>query len=166
MRPARLSRTRRRLIAAASVVVVSSTAWAQPAADEADRLLASVVESDRLPSLSVAVLRDGSLVYASALGLADVENDVPATPGTAYRIGSVTKTLTAVTALQLSERGALDLDAPLQDYCPAQVDALERRPAAGPHCEHTPLRLSTVRRGLPQHPALHFHRAGADEVRR
>jgi len=55
-------------------------------------------------------VRDGALVYASALGLADVENDAPATTDTVYRIDSVSKALTAVAALQLSEQEMLDLE--------------------------------------------------------
>jgi CubicO group peptidase (beta-lactamase class C family) len=50
--------------------------------------------------------------------MADLENDVPATSKTLYRLASVSKALTATAAMQLWERGKLDLDAPVQKYCP------------------------------------------------
>lgn len=52
-------------------------------------------------------------------GMADLGNFVPATPQTLYRLASTSKSLTPTTAMQLWERGKLDLDAPVQKYCPA-----------------------------------------------
>jgi CubicO group peptidase (beta-lactamase class C family) len=51
--------------------------------------------------------------------MADVENFVPAKALTVYRIASVSKSLTAVAAMQLAEKGKLDLDAPVQKYVPS-----------------------------------------------
>jgi serine beta-lactamase-like protein LACTB, mitochondrial len=48
-----------------------------------------------------------------------LENNVPASEHTLYRLASISKPLTATAALQLWERGKLDLDAPVQKYCPA-----------------------------------------------
>ena len=91
-----------------------------PTAEETVRELAStVMERDRLPSLSIAVGRGGTVVFAEAYGSADLENTVPATPDTVYRIGSATKPLTATLAMALAEEGKLDLDVPVQKYCPA-----------------------------------------------
>lgn len=87
--------------------------------EELDRLIQVAMTRDRLPSLSVAVGRDGELVHVAAAGFAALENAVAATPRNVYPIGSVTKTLTAVAALQLGERGRLNLDAPVQQYCGA-----------------------------------------------
>ncbi|MFN2565105.1 MAG: serine hydrolase domain-containing protein [Gemmatimonadaceae bacterium] len=64
----------------------------------------------RIPGLSIAVVRDGKVVLARGLGLADVEAGVPAMPETLYPIGSITKTFTATLMLQLAEEGRLDLD--------------------------------------------------------
>lgn len=86
--------------------------------EAARRLVLAAMEKDRLPSLSVAVARDGELVFVEAHGLADVENSVPATPRSVYRIGSVTKTLTAAAVVVLAEKGELELGAPVQTYCP------------------------------------------------
>ena len=72
-----------------------------------------------VPGISVAVVEDGEFVWSEGFGMADLENFVPATPQTLYRLASISKSLTAVGAMQLWERGKLDLDAPIQKYCPA-----------------------------------------------
>ena len=55
----------------------------------------------------------------AGFGFADVENNAPASEHTLFRLGSISKSLTAVAAMQLWERGQLDLDVPIQKYCPA-----------------------------------------------
>ena len=60
----------------------------------------------RLASISAAVLRDGELVWQTAVGAADVEADLEATPDTQYRIGSITKTFTAAAIMQLRDAGS------------------------------------------------------------
>ena len=72
-----------------------------------------------IPGLSVAVVVDHKLRWSAGYGLADVENFVPAKALTAYRLGSISKPITAAAVMELAERGKLDLDAPIQKYCPA-----------------------------------------------
>lgn len=97
--------------------------WSVPSrAQDPVSVIADRMAQDRLPSLSVAVARRGAVVYSAAFGLADVENSVPATINTVYRIGSVSKTITATAVMQLSERGRLDLDVPVQTYCTSFPD--------------------------------------------
>ena len=72
-----------------------------------------------IPGLSLALATDGAIRIANGYGLADVENNVPAKAVTVYRLASVSKPITAVAVLQLAEKGLLDLDAPIQKYCPA-----------------------------------------------
>ena len=73
---------------------------------------------DRWPSagLAVGVVRDGSLEWFFGHGVADVESKEPITEDTVFRIGSITKTFTAVAVMQLWEQGLVDLDAPANDY--------------------------------------------------
>ncbi|MEW6207335.1 MAG: serine hydrolase domain-containing protein [Acidobacteriota bacterium] len=71
------------------------------------------------PGLSVAVAVDGSLVWSEGFGFADMENRVPVRAHTRFRVGSLSKLLTAATAARLYEQGLLDLDAPVQRYVPA-----------------------------------------------
>jgi len=75
--------------------------------------------STHVPGLAVAVVEKGEFEWASGFGLADIENNVPATEHTLFRLASISKTLTAVGAMQLWERQKLNLDDPVQTYCPA-----------------------------------------------
>lgn len=84
-----------------------------------DSAIAAVIERHHIPGLAIAIVTGGEIRWQKAYGLADVENAVPAETTTVFRIASVTKPLTATAALQLVERGKLDLDAPVQKYAPA-----------------------------------------------
>jgi serine beta-lactamase-like protein LACTB len=75
--------------------------------------------STHVPGLSVAVVENGEYEWAQGFGFSDLENNVPASEHTLFRLGSISKPLTATAALQLWERGKIDLDAPVQKYCPA-----------------------------------------------
>jgi CubicO group peptidase (beta-lactamase class C family) len=67
-------------------------------------------QAARLPSVAAAVARKGELVWSSALGSAELEEGRAATAETQYRIGSITKTFTAVAIMQLRDGGLVDLD--------------------------------------------------------
>lgn len=84
-----------------------------------EALIRASMSESNVPGLSVAVVSGNQLRYANGFGMADLENSVPAKPGTVYRLGSLSKTITALAAMRLAERGKLDLDAPVQKYCPA-----------------------------------------------
>jgi CubicO group peptidase (beta-lactamase class C family) len=84
-----------------------------------DAAVSRFMASTHIPGLSVAVVENGEYEWAQGFGFADLENNVPASEHTLYRLGSISKSLTAVAALQLWERGKLDLDVPVQKYCPA-----------------------------------------------
>jgi CubicO group peptidase (beta-lactamase class C family) len=90
--------------------------------DELARRLDRVVEraqaEQRLPSIVACAFRDGVPVWQQALGLADVERGEPATLDHAYRIGSITKTFTAIAIMRMRDEGRLDLDAPLRSKLP------------------------------------------------
>ncbi|MGH7539895.1 MAG: serine hydrolase domain-containing protein [Gemmatimonadota bacterium] len=87
-----------------------------------EALVGERIEAQGIPGLSIAVVADGRIAWSRGFGLADVENEVPATPRTAYRTASIGKPMTAVAVLRLAARGRLDLDAPVQRYCPAFPD--------------------------------------------
>lgn len=70
------------------------------------------------PGLSVGVVHDGELVWATGFGLADVENNKAAAPDTIYRIASITKLFTATAVLQLRDAGKLQLDDPVIKHLP------------------------------------------------
>ena len=72
-----------------------------------------------IPGLSISVSVDRRVVWSEGMGYADLELRSPATPLTRYRIGSVSKILTAAGVALLHQRGELDLDAPVQEYVPS-----------------------------------------------
>jgi serine beta-lactamase-like protein LACTB, mitochondrial len=84
-----------------------------------EKAVSSFMAGNSVPGISVAVLEDGDLAWSGGFGMADLENFVPATSTTLFRLASISKTITATAIMQLSERGKLDLDAEVQKYCPA-----------------------------------------------
>lgn len=104
---------------------VPSTVGVEPneryaiAVDDARGRARLLLVQENLPSVSVAVARDGDIVWSEAFGVASLESRRPATPRTRYRLGSVSKTLTATAVALLYDRGQLDLDAPIQTYVPS-----------------------------------------------
>jgi CubicO group peptidase (beta-lactamase class C family) len=111
------------------------------ASDELDRLLAAAQAEQRMPAVGAAVFRGGELLWERALGLADVERGQAAAPDHVYRIGSITKTFTAVLVLQLREEGALRLD----DELRVHVDEVP----AGPTVRQALAHLSGIQREPP-----------------
>lgn len=83
-----------------------------------DAVLEKAVEGP-LPGVSLAIAVDNKLVYSRGFGKADLEQDVPVTPRTAFRTASIAKPLTATGVMRLAQEGRLDLDAPIRQYCPA-----------------------------------------------
>lgn len=70
------------------------------------------------PGLAVAIARGPQVVWAAGFGLADVENQVPVTGDSVFRIASISKPMAAVAVMQLVERGRVSLDDPIQKYVP------------------------------------------------
>ncbi|REK12744.1 MAG: class A beta-lactamase-related serine hydrolase [Planctomycetota bacterium] len=114
---------RRRLLVACLGTMIALVACPFAAADLSaetkqaiDEAAEAFREKQRVPGLSIAVAVDLEPAYEKGYGLADVENEVPATAESVYRLASISKMLTAVAALQLVEAGKLDLATPIQEY--------------------------------------------------
>jgi CubicO group peptidase (beta-lactamase class C family) len=82
------------------------------------RLVREAQANERIPSYSAAAIGNGEVVWQEARGLADVEAEAAATDDTQYRVGSITKTFTAVAIMQLRDAGDLDLDDRLEQHVP------------------------------------------------
>lgn len=83
---------------------------------ELDAILEEAVASGRIPAVVGMVASADQTLYAGAFGLADVEREVPVRLDSLFRIASMTKPITSTAVMQLVERGALRLDAPMSDY--------------------------------------------------
>ncbi|MEV0302627.1 serine hydrolase domain-containing protein [Streptomyces prasinus] len=66
-------------------------------------------------------VREGAERWTGASGLADVDTGRPVKPGMRHRVGSISKTFTAVAVLQQVERGRIRLDAPVGEYLPGLI---------------------------------------------
>lgn len=89
--------------------------WYAPAREKADRQAKEWLARG-IPGLALAVAIDGKIIYSEGFGYADLEQRVPVWPTTKFRIGSISKPLTATALMQLVEAGKVDLDAPVQRY--------------------------------------------------
>ncbi len=87
-------------------------------AGEIDAAAAEVLEETRVPSASIAVLRDGAIVLNKAYGRSRIDPDTAATPQMRYPIGSISKQFTATAVVMLAEEGKLDLDEPIARFFP------------------------------------------------
>ena len=72
---------------------------------------------------SVAVSQNGNLIYTRAIGFSDIEEGIKASENTKYRIGSISKTFTAVLAFKAVEEGKMDLDESIDRYFPTIKNA-------------------------------------------
>ena len=104
--------------------VVGSLAEAQEnlSSETRTRIEAAVskfMSTTHAPGVSIAVVEGTELKWAAGFGFADLENQVPATEHTLYRLASISKSLSATGAMELVEQGKLNLDDPVQKYCPA-----------------------------------------------
>jgi CubicO group peptidase (beta-lactamase class C family) len=86
---------------------------------QGQQLARAVLAGHDVPGLSVAVAVDGHVVWTEGFGWSDVESHAPVTPLTRFRLGALSKPLTAVAAALLYDQGRLDLDAPVQRYVSA-----------------------------------------------
>lgn len=109
----------RKMIIGLSLLLVLQASAQKPAApslnSKLDKLLYEAFKANG-PGATVLVARNGTVLYRKAVGLADLERNVPMKPEMVFRIGSITKQFTAVAILQLMEQGKLGLQDELTKY--------------------------------------------------
>jgi CubicO group peptidase (beta-lactamase class C family) len=125
-------------------------------AAELERLVRDEQQKQRLPSVTAAVVRDGELVWETAVGAADVKEPRDATPDTQYRVGSITKTFTAAAIMQLRDEGKLDLE----DTLDRHVEGAAHAPTIRRLLSHT----SGLQRETHDDAWLHAHFADVSEL--
>lgn len=103
------------------------------------------MKKNRVKGVSIAIVDDQTIVWAQGFGYADATEEVPATPETVYRIGSISKLFTVMATMQLAEQGKIDIDQPLKRYLP-EFSIKTRFPDSGPITLRT---IMTHHSGLP-----------------
>jgi CubicO group peptidase (beta-lactamase class C family) len=113
-----LQNRKRNLIATTLLLMVlSAAALAQDLAPKADEIVNAYVKQNKF-SGSVLVAKGGKVVLSKGYGMANYELEVPNTPQTKFRLGSITKQFTALAIAQLQERGQLNIEDPITKYLP------------------------------------------------
>lgn len=84
--------------------------------DRTDDFIRAEMERQNIPGLSLAVLRNGEIIKASGYGLANMEEQIPATPTTVYKIASVSKQFIAAGIMRLVQDSQIGLDDSIREY--------------------------------------------------
>ncbi|MFI5324166.1 MAG: serine hydrolase domain-containing protein [Thermodesulfobacteriota bacterium] len=106
-----------------------------------------------VPGISISIVRNDNVLYQQGYGKADIEGDVDFTPETRFTIGSVTKIFTAIGALNLYDRGIVDLEQEIGTFLPGlSNDEWKVR---------TPRDLMSMNTGIPE---LAYCDGGAKQV--
>jgi CubicO group peptidase (beta-lactamase class C family) len=140
---------------AALLLPVAVVAQTPPEFTAARRVIDSLMTAHRLPSVAVAVAKDGRIAWEEAFGVADREQNVRATAQTAYSLASISKPFTATGLMKLVERGRVRLDRPLNEY----LGAAKLRAFEGRAAQATVEQVLTHTSGLPLHYQF-FYRDG------
>lgn len=75
-----------------------------------------LVNQNKLPGVAAGIIKNQKLIWAQGIGYADIENKVPTSPTTLYRLASTSKPFAAVLIMQLVEQGKLSLDTPMATF--------------------------------------------------
>lgn len=93
--------------------------------DKFESRTATMMAGMHIPGMSVAIVREGGVVYARGFGARNLEKSIPATPDTLFGICSCTKSFTALAIMQLAEKGKLDVQDPVKKYLPFKLGSRE-----------------------------------------
>jgi len=118
-------RSRTPVAAAVLVLMAAACAPADPGMDNRGRrvdALFSHLDRGVQPGLSIAVVQDGEIVFASGYGMANLEQRVPNTPSTVFDIASISKQFAGMSIAMLVEDGAISLDDDVRRYIPEMAD--------------------------------------------
>lgn len=106
-------------------VVTLSTAYAAPQkiigrawSTDVAKTVNEYIRQNHILGATVSISMGSDQNWSEGFGSSDIENTVPARADTMYPLASVSKSITAVAALQLVSAGKIDLHAPIQQYCP------------------------------------------------
>jgi len=131
-----------------SMMLLATAGTARADAFDDVRLqIREVMASQNVPSISVAVAHKGRIVWEDGFGFANIEQRTLADAHTLYSLASISKPVTATALMILVERGAIDLDKPMNDYLGAQKLVAH----VGDARQATVRRVANHTSGLPLH---------------
>jgi len=140
------------LSGAAAAQVPSSATIPNPAFQTVRQTILDAIAAGEIPSMSVAVAKDGEVIWEEAFGWANREEMIPATPHTMYSMASISKPITTTGLMILVKRGQVDLGAPVNQYiAPARLTAFE-----GESDDVTVTHILNHTSGLPVHYSVFY----------
>ncbi|MEK7818412.1 MAG: serine hydrolase [Bacteroidota bacterium] len=95
-----------------------SQSFSLEAIEKLNKFIESEMDDKKITSLSISIVNEKNILYENGFGFADKNKTILTTPHIVYRVGSISKIFTAIAAMQLSENGILNIDAPIQTQLP------------------------------------------------
>lgn len=102
------------VILALACLAGAQGAW--PHAQYASEQLEAYRKHYDVPGISVAIAKNGQIIFAKGIGFADLERNVPVQTSDSFRLASVSKPITATLIFELAEQGKINIDAPARQY--------------------------------------------------
>lgn len=124
--------------------------------DSVRAFIRRTMEENAVPSIAIAVARNGQIIWEEGFGWADRERMIAATPHTMYSLASISKPITATGIMKLVERGMVQLDRPINDY----LGTGKLTGLAGDARGATVRRVLSHTAGLPLHYQFFYQNAG------
>jgi CubicO group peptidase (beta-lactamase class C family) len=94
----------------------ATQAESQPAFDSADASIKKFMKAENVPGFATSVVKDGKVIWSRAYGQSDIDKKKAMSIDGTMNIGSISKTFTATAAMQLWEKGLIDLNADINSY--------------------------------------------------
>ncbi len=86
---------------------------------EARDSVKALMNAKKIPGISICISKNGKIIWAESFGYSDLENKIPVRLNTKFRVGSVSKAITAVGLARLMDAGKINLDSSVQHYAPS-----------------------------------------------
>src|ERR1700744_5419016 len=113
------------LLILVNLALLSSSFHAQQlsTSDSINAFVKAKMQQRHIPALQIAVLRGGKIIKDTSFGIANLENNIPATDQTIFSINSITKAFVGIAVMQLAEEHKLQITDPLSRYLDSLPDA-------------------------------------------
>lgn len=98
------------------LILFTFSSYSQNVNKKLENFLQAYYEAKEIPSISAGIANKDRILWTKSVGFADLENFVPASPKSVYRIASISKPITAVAIMQLVEQGKVSLDVDIRRY--------------------------------------------------